>query len=68
MSGSGELKRDPHAGYLYVFGGRRGDLIKIIWHGGKGACLFAKRLEDGEPWDLPDQRSEVILVGSSIGS
>ncbi|WP_225164751.1 transposase [Bradyrhizobium sp. BRP56] len=27
------LKRDPHAGDLYVFRGRRGDLIKIIWHG-----------------------------------
>lgn len=27
------LKRDPHAGDLYVFRGRRGDLIKIIWQG-----------------------------------
>lgn len=41
------LKRDPHAGYLYVFRGRRGDLIKIIWHDGQGACLFTKRLERG---------------------
>ena len=24
-----------------------GDLIKIIWHDGQGACLFAKRLERG---------------------
>jgi transposase len=39
------LKRDPHAGDLYVFRGRRGDLIKIIWHDGQGACLFTKRLE-----------------------
>src|SRR5258708_4115023 len=29
------LKRDPHAGDLYVFRGRRGDLIKIIWHDGR---------------------------------
>ena len=34
------LKRDPHIGDLYVFRGRRGDLIKIIWHDGQGACLF----------------------------
>jgi len=34
------LKRDPHAGDLFVFRGRRGDLIKIIWHDGQGACLF----------------------------
>ena len=26
------LKRDPHAGDLFVFRGRRGDLIKILWH------------------------------------
>ena len=30
-----------------VFRGRRGDLIKLIWHDGDGACLFAKRLERG---------------------
>jgi transposase len=41
------LKRDPHSGHLFVFRGRRGDLIKIIWHDGQGACLFAKRLERG---------------------
>jgi transposase len=41
------LQRNPHAGDLYVFRGRRGDLIKIIWHDGQGACLFTKRLERG---------------------
>jgi transposase len=41
------LKRDPHIGDLYVFRGRRSDLIKIIWHDGQGACLFTKRLERG---------------------
>ena len=41
------LKRDPHAGDLFVFRGRRSDLIKIIWHDGQGACLFTKRLERG---------------------
>jgi transposase len=30
------LKRDPHAGDLFVFRGRRGDLIKILWHDGLG--------------------------------
>ena len=41
------LKRDPHAGDLYVFRGRRGDLVKIIWHDGLGASLYAKRLDRG---------------------
>lgn len=41
------LCEDPHAGHLFVFRGKRGDLIKIIWHDGQGACLFTKRLERG---------------------
>jgi transposase len=41
------LKRDPHAGDLYVFRGRRGDLLKILWHDGIGMSLYAKRLEEG---------------------
>ena len=41
------LKADPHAGHLFVFRGKRGDLVKIIWHDGHGACLFQKRLERG---------------------
>jgi len=41
------LKRDPHAGDLYVFRGRRGNLIKIVWHDGIGMSLYAKRLEHG---------------------
>lgn len=41
------LKRDPHSGHLIVFRGRRGDLVKILWHDGQGMCLFAKRLERG---------------------
>ena len=43
----GVLKQDPYSGHLFVFRGRRGDLIKIIWWDGQGACLFAKRLERG---------------------
>ncbi|WP_442921374.1 IS66 family insertion sequence element accessory protein TnpB [Mesorhizobium sp. ISC15] len=39
--------RDPHAGDLYVFRGRSGNLIKIIWHDGLGMSLYAKRLEKG---------------------
>jgi len=40
-------KRDPFDGNLYIFRGRRGDLVKIVWHDGQGACLFTKRLERG---------------------
>ena len=41
------LKLDPHCGHLFVFRGKRGDLLKAVWHDGQGACLFSKRLEKG---------------------
>ena len=48
------LKEDPFSGHLFVFRGRRGDLIKVIWWDGQGACLFSKRLERGHfVWPSP---------------
>jgi len=41
------LNRDPHAGDLYIFRGRRGDLAKILCHDGIGLSLYAKRLDRG---------------------
>ena len=41
------LGRDPFAGDLFVFRGKRGDQIKILWHDGLGISLYAKRLERG---------------------
>jgi transposase len=32
---------------VFVFRGRRGDLIKVLWWDGDGLCLFLKRLERG---------------------
>jgi len=42
------LKQNPYCGHLFVFRGRRGDLIKVIWFDGQGSCLFSKRLEKGK--------------------
>jgi transposase len=42
-----QLAEDPFSGQLYVFRGRRGDRVKILWWDGDGMCLFAKRLERG---------------------
>lgn len=41
------LEQDPFAGHVFVFRGRRGDLVKLLWWDGDGLCLFAKRLERG---------------------
>ena len=41
------LEQQPYSGHVFVFRGRRGDLIKVLWFDGDGLCLFAKRLERG---------------------
>jgi len=41
------LERNPFSGHIFVFRGRRGDLVKLLWFDGDGLCLFAKRLERG---------------------
>ena len=41
------LKENPFSGHVFVFRGRRGDLIKLLWWDNDGLCLFAKRLERG---------------------
>ena len=47
-----EFKRDVYSLALnelarFVFRGKRGDLIKVLWWDGHGLCLFCKRLERG---------------------
>jgi transposase len=41
------LAENPLSGHIFVFRGRRGDLIKLLWWDGDGLCLLAKRLERG---------------------
>ena len=41
------LAHNPFCGHLFVFRGRRGDIVKLLWFDGDGLCLFAKRLERG---------------------
>ena len=72
--GAGEetLKRNPHNGHLFVFRGRRGGLIKVLWHDGQGLCLFAKRLERGRfvwPATVPKdgEARTVAITAAQLG-
>jgi len=59
------LEQNPYSGHVFVFRGRRGDLIKVLWWDGDGLCLFAKRLERGRfVWPKADQ-GVVSLSGRS---
>jgi len=41
------LEQDPFSGHLFVFRGKRADLIEVLFWDGTGLCLFTKRLEYG---------------------
>jgi transposase len=35
-----QLSEDPFSGHLFVFRGRAGDRLKILWWSGDGLCLL----------------------------
>jgi transposase len=41
------LANSPFCGHVFVFRGRRGDILKVLWFDGQGLMLLAKRLERG---------------------
>jgi transposase len=55
------LMQSPLSGHVFVFRGRRGDLIKVLWWDGDGLCLFAKRLERGR-FVWPKAESGVVSL------
>jgi transposase len=41
------LAVNPFCGHVFVFRGKRGDILKVLWFDGQGLMLLAKRLERG---------------------
>lgn len=42
------LKKDPYCGHMFLFRGKQGGYLKVLYYDGSGLCLFAKRLERGK--------------------
>ena len=62
------LHRDPLGGHLFCFRGRRGDLVKILWHDGVGMSLYAKRLEAGKfIWPVSQGGTAVQISAAQLG-
>jgi transposase len=59
-----QLSEDPFSGQLFVFRGRRGDRVKVLWWDGDGLCLYAKRLEGGR-FVWPQAREGVIALSAA---
>ena len=61
------LDADPFCGHLFVFRGRRGDLVKVLWWSGDGMCLFVKRLERGRfVWPQADSGSVCLSARAAL--
>ncbi len=72
------IGRPARSGALFVFRGRRGDALKVLFFDGTGLCLFYKRLDRGTfrwPQALPtgatslavDERAlEALLDGIDV--
>jgi transposase len=55
------LNDSPFSGQLFIFRGRRGDKIKILWHKAEGLCLFCKRIDRGR-FIWPQATSGAVLL------
>ncbi len=65
----GVLGLDPQAGQLFVFLGRRRDLVKILFWDRSGYCIFAKKLEQGLfklPGNVPDGVAQMEIDFASL--
>ncbi len=57
------LEQNPFSGHVFVFRGRRGDRIKVLWWCGDGLCLLAKRLEQGRfVWPVAESGSVYLTT------
>lgn len=62
----GTLQANPFGGHVFVFRGRRGDIIKVLWFDGQGLLLLAKRLERGR-FVWPQASEGRVVHGPAVG-
>ena len=58
-----DLGRDPHAGDLYIFRGRRGDLVKCFWH--DGGDLALRQAAGARPVPVADDVGGAVSISAA---
>lgn len=62
------LGRDPHAGEIFCFRGRKADMVKLLWFDGVGMSLYMKRLEAGKfVWPSSGSGEAVAISAAQLG-
>jgi transposase len=64
------LAKNPFdEGTVYAFRGRRGNLLKLIWHDGIGLCMLSKKLERGQfIWPMASTGSVIMLSAGQLST
>jgi transposase len=60
-----DLKENPFSGQAYIFRGKRGDKIKVLWYSQDGLCLFYKRLSDHGKFVWPAAKDGTISLSAA---
>jgi transposase len=58
------LDEQPFSGDVFVFRGKRGDLVKLLWWSGDGMNLYVTRLERGR-FGWPQATSGTVHLGNA---
>jgi transposase len=58
------LEENPYGGHLYIFRGRQGDKLKVLWHDPEGLNLYCRRLERGR-FVWPQANDGAVLLTSA---
>lgn len=56
------MGREPSAGALFVFFGKRSDRVKVLFHDRTGICLLYKRLDRTFPRPAPDHDGDPVVA------
>jgi transposase len=63
-----QLSADVLSGQLFIFRGRRGDRVKILWADADGLCLLYKRLNRGKFTWTHAADGAVLLTGAQLSA
>lgn len=62
------LTENPLSGHVFVFRGRMGDRVKVLWWDGQGMCLFYKRIEKASFTWPPAKDGKISISVSQLAN
>ncbi|HFV9934683.1 TPA: IS66 family insertion sequence element accessory protein TnpB [Salmonella enterica subsp. enterica serovar Bovismorbificans] len=60
------LNENPHSGHIFIFRGRKVDMVKVLWADNDGMNLYVKRLEEGHFIWPAARDGKIVLTRSQL--